>query len=329
MTLTNRGDMKKLFSVLSTLLLTSTLGFVGQVEADANIEIGVGYRSDDITTKVKAPDDIRLNTYSEIRFRDIEICTLNARIKSTCGDCVYYRADGFYGWVFDGDARETDQLAEAVTTPVNENTFACVTKQKLHNHSRGRYVAGFNLALGYPLQTCLCDGLQLVPTIGFSYDTVRLGYKNRDRIDSTVIDELDFSECSSSASTSSLSPTSSSDETGNRHRSTFRSTIWGPFLGLDFCYNHMDCFNLYGELEFHWARARRERHTDIGLCFLDHHKRSRDAWGWKARVGSTYYLRCNLFLDGWVAYRNYTSHKHRDRLRWQSCEVGVAFGYTF
>lgn len=329
MTLTNRGDMKKLFSVLSTLLLTSTMGYVGQVEADANIEVGVGYRSDDITSKVKAPEDVRLNTYSELRFRDIEICTLNARIKSTCGDCVYYRADGFYGWIFDGDVRETDQLALPVENAVTQDTFACATKQKLHNHSRGRYVAGFNLALGYPLQTCLCDGLQLVPTLGFSFDTIRLGYKNRDRISSTVIDELNFSDCSSAASSSSSLSPSSSDESGSRRHSTFRSTIWGPFVGLDFCYNHMDCFNLYGELEFHWARARRERHSDIGLCFLDHYKRSRDAWGWKVRVGSTYYFRCNLFGDLFVSYKNLSSHKHRDRLQWRSWEVGVAFGYTF
>lgn len=316
--------MKKLFSLLSTVLLTSTIGYVGQVEADANIELGVGYRSDDFTTKVKAPDDVRLNTYSELRFRDIEICTLNARIKSTCGDCVYYRADGFYGWVFDGDVRETDQLS------VSGNTQpACVFKEKLHNHSRGRYVAGFNLALGYPLNWCLCDGLQLVPTVGFSYDTIRLGWKNKDRINSTVLGELDFSECSSSATSSSLSPTSSSDQNSDRRHSTFRSTWWGPFLGVDFCYNHLDCFNLYGEVEFHWARARRDRHTDIGLCFLDHHKRSRDAWGWNVRVGSTYYMRCNTYLDGWVGYKHLTSHKHRDRLDWKSYTVGVAIGYTW
>jgi hypothetical protein len=323
MTLTNRGDMKKLFSLLSTLLLTSTIGYVGQVEADANIELGVGYRSDDFTTKVKAPDDVRLNTYSELRFRDIEICTLNARIKSTCGDCVYYRADGFYGWVFDGDVRETDQLSESGTTQP-----ACNFKEKLHNHSRGRYVAGFNVAIGYPLNWCLCDGLQLTPTIGFSYDTIRLGWKNKDRISSSIISDLDFSSCSSSSSSSSLSPSSSSSSSHKRH-STFRSTWWGPFIGLDFCYNSMECFNLYGELEFHWARARRDRHTDIGLCFLDHHKRSREAWGWNVRVGSIYYMRCNTYLDGWVGYKDFSSHKHRDRLEWRSWQVGVALGYTW
>lgn len=324
--------MKKLFSVLSTLLLTSTLGLVGQVEADANIELGVGYRSDDFTAKVKVPDDIRLNSYSELRFRDIEICTLNGRIKSTCGDCVYYRADGYYGWVFDGDVRETDQLALEASEPLAENTQICGYKVKLHNHSRGRYVAGFNFALGYPLNWCLCEGLQLIPTIGFSYDTIRLGWKNRDRIDSSILSELDFSSCvsnCSSSSSSSLSPSSSSSNPCGRRHSTFRSTFWGPFIGLDFCYNHMDCFNLYGEVEFHWSRARRDRHTDITLCFLDHFKRSRDAWGWNLRLGSTYYLRCNMYVDGWVGYKNYTSHKHRDHLDWKSYSVGVAFGYTW
>ena len=321
--------MKKLFSVLSTLLLTSTIGYVGQVEADANIEFGVGYRSDDLTFKVKAPDNVRLNTYSELRLRDIEIFTLNAKIKSTCGDCVYYRADGHYGWIFDGDVRETDQLSLAATGPFDEDTQTCGYKVKLHNHSRGRYVAGFNAALGYPLQLCLCDGLQLVPTVGFSYDTIRLGYKNRHRIDSAIIDALNFSECSSTSSTSSLSPSSSDSEPGSRRHSSLRGTLWGPFIGLDFSYCHMDCWNLYGELEFHWARARRDRHTDIGLCFLDHYKRSRDAWGWNVKVGSTYQLRCNWYLDGWVGYKDYSSNKHRDRWEWKSWQIGAAVGFTW
>lgn len=328
MTLTNRGDMKKLFSMLSTLLLTSTLGYVGQVEADANIEVGVAYRSDDIKSKVKVPDNVRLNTYSELRFKDIEILTLNAKIKSTCGDCAYYRADGYYGWIFDGDVRETDQLNKETYGPFEKDTLVCGYKVKLHNHSRGRWVAGFNLALGYPLDLCLCDGLQLVPVIGFSYDTIRLGWKNKDRIDSSILSSLDFSTCSSSSTTSSLSPTSSSSERHKRH-SSLRGTLWGPFIGLDFNYCGMECFNLYGELEFHWARARRHRNTNVELCFLDRFKRSREAWGWSIKVGSLYYLRCNWYLDGWVAYKDYTSHKHRDRLEWRSWQIGAALGFTW
>src|SRR5262249_3705759 len=160
--------------------------------------------------------------------------------KSTCCDCVYYRAEGQYGWILDGDVRRSDQLAEAATGPLTSDTFTCVNRVRRHNHIHNRYVADFNAAIGYPLDLCLCDGLQLIPTLGFAYDIQKIRYKNRHPIDSSVLDRLDFSSCES-CDCSSESISSSSSCRCTTH-SSFRSTWWGPFIGLDFCYNHQDCW---------------------------------------------------------------------------------------
>ena len=178
MTLTIRGDMKTIFSALSTLLLTTTLAFVGQVEADTSVQFGIGYRTDDINSKISVNDTVRLNTYSRLKFKDLEIFTITGKVKSTCGDCAYYRAEGQYGWIWDGDVRESDQLSQPVSVPLSADTLTCNFRPVLHNDVKGRYVADFNVAIGYPLQQCWCEGLQLIPTLGFSYDTQRVRYKD-------------------------------------------------------------------------------------------------------------------------------------------------------
>jgi len=320
--------MKKIISALSALLFTTTLAFVGQVEADTAVQFGIGYRTDYLSSEIGAPDEVRLNTFSKLKFKDLEIFTISAKLKSTCGDCAYYRAYAQYGWILDGDVRESDQIAQISSGPLTPSTVSCSINPVFHNDVTGRYVADFDIAIGYPLQQCLCEGLQLVPTLGFAYDTIRLRSKNHDQLSTSdrtafVLNDSDrpvVDACSSS--------TSSSSECDPRNK--LRATVWGPFIGLDFAYNNQDCcWNLYGEFEFQWARARRERNSHLGLHHIDHYRRSRQAWGWKGKIGSIYFFRCNWYLDGNISYRNVWSHKHHDELKWRSYAVELALGYTF
>src|ERR1700728_1798570 len=141
--------MKKLINALCAFAFTTTLAIAGHVEADTSVQFGIGYRSDNINAKLKAPREIAAETHSNLNFKDLEIFTLQGKVKGVCGDCLYYRADGQYGWVLDGTVRESDQFA--VHTHSGETT---VVTPVTHNDVKRNYVADFNIGIGYPLQQC-------------------------------------------------------------------------------------------------------------------------------------------------------------------------------
>src|ERR1700733_4565821 len=107
--------MKKMFSGLATLLATASFALVSEVAADTSVSFGIGYRTDDISISNKTGCIDHPESKSSLRFKDLEIFTLNARLKSTC-DCVYYRIDGQYGWILDGDVRESDRITFPLTS---------------------------------------------------------------------------------------------------------------------------------------------------------------------------------------------------------------------
>lgn len=303
--------MRQLLSAFYALALTTTIAHVGNVEADTSVQFGVGYRSDDINWKVRGSDEVDEASHSHLNFRDIEIFTLQGKIKGVCGDCMYYRLDGQYGWVLDGTVRESDQFV--VDQPsVSRTTIVDVIT---HNDIKKNYVADFNVGVGYPIQNCWCPDLQLIPTLGFAYDTQRLRVKNHDNVidhlNSTDIDAIPLSR-------------------SGKSYSKYRSTWWGPYIGLDVAFCHQDCWNVYGEFEYHFGtRARRERNSDVGFEFFDSYERTKRAQGLSLKVGSTYAFWCNWFADAHVTYKRFWADDHRDKLSWRTIGIALDVGYVF
>jgi hypothetical protein len=314
MTLTKyRGNMKKLLSAFYALALTTTIAHAGNVDADTSAQFGIGYRSDDISWKVRTPDSVAPETYSHLNFRDLEIFSLQGKIKGVCGDCVYYRLDGQYGWVLDGSVRESDQFSVGSPAP-GETTIVNVA---VHNDVKSNYVADFNVGVGYPIQNCWCPDLQIVPVVGFAYDTQRLRAKNHN----TVQSQLTSAQIAAIPLTTGLL---ASDH------SRFRSTWWGPYIALDLAFCHQECWNLYGEFEYHFGtRARRERNSDIGFSFFDSYERTKRASGFSLKFGSTYAFHCNWFADAYITYKRFTGHDHKDRLTWRTIGIAMDVGYVF
>jgi hypothetical protein len=301
--------MNKFLSAIFALAVTTTLALNSKVEADTSVQFGIGYRSDDINWRVQAPEEVSPKTETHLNFRDIEIFTLQGKLKGVCGDCVYYRADGQYGWILDGTVRESGQFA----TTSQPDCGTTIVFGSTHNDIKRNYVADFNIAVGYPLQQCWCPCLQVVPTLGFGYDTQRLRQKHHDRFD----DRLPH-DCS---------PLDSDHHEGH---SKYRFTFWGPFVGLDLALCHQECWNLYTELQYHFGtRARRERNSHIGDEFFDHYERTKRAYGVSLKFGSTYAFNCNLFADAYVTYKRFTSHQHHDSLSWRSIGIALDLGYIF
>lgn len=344
MTLTIRGIMKHVMKALSALVLTTAVFCAGKAEAATSLQFELGYRSDDIHWNHRVPDTVRLDTKSKLTFKDLEIFQIGAKLKSTCGDCVYYRIEGHYGWITDGTLRENDEIALPNTgCPLSPSTQICIVNPILHNKAKEKYTADFNLAFGYPLCQTFCSCLQIIPTIGFEYDTIRINGRNHD----TVVGELGesvaeqfqlvphcgscnrISSCGSSSSTTGEESSSSSSSCCKFGNSKYKATVWGPWIGFDLAYCHQECWNVYAEFQFQFARCRRHRDSCVGLDEIDHYRRSRSAYGFSAKIGSLYFFRCNMFVDGNLYYKRWCSDKSHDHLSWRQLGVGVGVGYVF
>ncbi len=302
--------MKNILGKLSTLLVTATLAFTSDIQADASVQFGVGYRTDEINWKLGLHDTGLAHSDSKLWFKDLEIFTIGGRIKSSFGDCVHYRIDGQYGWVLDGDVRESDHLSLATDTAGVFATIHPVT----HNDVHHKYVADFAVAVGYPIQQCWFPSIQVSPLIGFGYDTQRLSSKNHN----TILDNLP----------ANVAAEFGIDATG-KAKSSFRTTWWGPFIGLDLAFFHQDCWNLYGELEYHFVRLKRDRNSDTGVLSLDRHRRSKRGDGIVAKLGAVYHINCDWFIDGNLGYKTFVSHHGHDRVHWKSFTIMADLGRIF
>ena len=348
MTLTIRGDMKHVMKAFSALVLTTAVVLAGKAEANTSLQFEVGYRSDDLHWAHRVPDAIRLNTKSKLQFKDLEIFQIGAKLKSTCGECVYYRIEGHYGWITDGTLRESDQIALPASGPLTPATQTCVVTPVLHNKAKNKYAADFNIAFGYPIQQCWCTCLQIVPTVGFSYDTIRINAKNRETVVGQLGEETagEFNlhprcgscnrsqSCGSSSSSSSSAvgqddSSSSSSSCCGFGSSKYRATVWGPWIGFDLAYCHQECWNVYGEFQFNFGRGRRDRSSCVGLYSIDNYRRTRSTYGFSAKVGSLYFFRCNWFIDGNLYYKRWYSDRSRDHLNWRQLGFNVGVGYVF
>ena len=327
--------MKNIYSALSAAVLTAALALTSSVEADTTVEFGVGYRQDDISWNFDAPSSLHPDTFSKLQFRDLEIFALHGRIKSRCGDCLYFRLDGTYGWIQDGTVREKDQFSRNVSQSCEtcvdrycDTDFCEVSPQetvsiqaKFCNDVKHKYVADFDIGLGYPLDQCWCSNLQVVPAIGFTYSTQRIRSSNHNNASCTIATDSPDVELEAYG----LPPCDSSDSSHN----SFRTTWWGPWVGLDLAYSDGGCWNVYGEFEYFFGRARGQRNTQVGIDTFDRHCSTKWGNGYSFRVGSHYYFRCNWLVDGFLTYKRFHSHGHDNSLTWRAIGVGLALGYTF
>jgi len=333
--------MKTLVTKLAATMATVAIPLTGIVFADTHgFTVDLGYRQDSVQWKMEDRGEVNPRPTSNLHFKDLEIFELGVGYKGLLG-CSYARARFDYGWILDGRLREQFELKDRFSGStgrfdhdafITEGDFIRgITHNKVKSTS---YVWDLNIAIGMPFDLD-CEHLQIAPLIGFSYDRQNIRVRGREhvRVDGSGSSELAFVEdsgfgSSSKASSADSDISSSSDSNHRHHGSKFRTAWWGPWVGFDVSYN-CECVNLYGEFEFHFGRAERERNSNTDEQYVDRYKRTKSFWGPSLRVGTNYLICEDWYVDGSVGYKQWFSHSSRDHFYWKSADIRFDIGYIF
>jgi len=307
--------MKTNISKLLALFAATTI-LAAPLSADTtSIQGGIGYRQDSLTWRTKSHANVNPKTCSNLHFEDLEIILLDTSFKTTFGSSdAFFKGFFDYGWIVDGRVRE--QLTVASQTSASQHARSGYKDRgefrqiSLHNDVRRHsFVWDLDFTLGYPLH-CWSETLSVAPTLGFALNRQQIRVHSK-----TILADADRH--------------SDDEHQEKRHGSQFRTSFWGPYVGLNFVYASPNCWDLYTELEVHFGRVRRDRNSHTSHDHLDHLGRSTSFWGPSIKVGASYPINDCLYIDASIYYSKFLSDCNRDNITWSTGNIRLDVGTIF
>jgi len=285
--------MRNWLTFFMTLLVGSSLS---NVEAFSNTQVNfeAGYRQDNIRWATKVPgDDPTIETST--KFENLDIFQIGVNAKTTCG-LVYLRASADWGWILNGDLKQSASLNQDIPVLFSSLSSSDIFFDQsdglsidLDAHTSNviddKFVFDFDVAIGYPFYMCNCC-VTLSPVIGYAF--------NEQNVQVEGNSGLGFELVSAIPPAPDFIVPEFSDRCCNE---TFISRWYGPFVGVDFNWVCCDNWDIYAQVEYHWAHFKGKRHARTGIDFFDNSFRSNNADGWKAKIGANYDF-CNCWTFG-------------------------------
>ena len=327
--------MRKWITLLMTFIVGATTTSYVSADAGRQVNFEVGYRHDDITWSHAFPDHNPLVS-SKTKFKDLDIFQLGVNARGSIGYNLYLRAGAYWGWILDGEfERRVSTYAFNDSYYFDDSGVGLGFWDKRTSLIDDRYVYGINAAIGYPFYFCDCS-VTLAPVIGYALDQQNIEVHSND---------FDFNDAYGVLY----------GDSGECCHHTFTNRWYGPFVGVDFNYQPWgECWNFYGNLEYHWGYFKGKRDNGDGFDFGDHgHRKSRHATGWVFALGANYDL-CDRWTVGLsVKFQDWRGNRHHngwsddysgdyyvfgsgccgDRARqhhkWNSYSVNLTFGHEF
>lgn len=187
--------MKLFTTILSTVLAFASISL--SAEQEFSVDVGAGYRHDDIKGC----------------FKNMDFYTINARAR-VISECYYGRFDADYGWMNPKHKKECFALYPAILEDesCSELDFNFKTKQN-------GYAYDFSAAVGYPF-VFECGTFQVIPVIGYSFHKIHQDEKTHDKF------------CDSSCADCSTSFVGCNDW---KCKADWK--WYSPFIGVDLAYN--------------------------------------------------------------------------------------------
>lgn len=313
-----------------TFLMTFLVGSVSYVNANtgsAQVNFEAGYRRDDLSWSVEVPSCDPLFKISS-KFEDIDIFQIGLRARANVGCNFYARAYASWGWVLDGDFEQSFKIFADGFDAVDTVEFRTDSENIIDD----KFVADFDIALGYPFYFCECT-MYLAPVIGYGFHEQNICI---DSAEAVFLGEED----------SFLIPFTGSECCCQKQ--IFR--WYGPFIGVDFGYQPCgECWNLWASLEYHVGRFKFKRHDFGSAPFSDFGSTSRHAHGWVFAAGADYDFGNCWTLGFSVKFQDWSATRHhrecfsdgfdstffgsddevKSHASWHSFALSFALGYDF
>jgi hypothetical protein len=277
--------------------MTFLVGSASYVNAMGDVNLFAGYRHDNIDLKHRYPEshpDFKAHT----KFKNIDIFQIGINARSTIGCNFYARAEASWGWILDGDLKQTASISHNATHWNNASNGSCdLWQPKCHENTFDeKYVYDANIAIGYPFYFCDCSAI-VAPVIGYAVDAQDISIDDNGfqitRNECSWVDIESGSDCC---------------------RHTFFNRWYGPFVGVDFAYRPCnECFSLYAAFEYHWGtfKAKRSHHSND----FESHERHGDMDGWVVDLGADYEFSGCWTVGLYLKFTDFSASKHS---RWDN-----------
>jgi hypothetical protein len=218
--------MRKCLVKLIMFLMGFCLMKIPVESKNCKLDIGAGYRQDHLEWELAGPADIP-KVMSKLTWSNIRIFEIEAQFRKITAQNVYFRLNGDYGWVFDGNNRDQDYRVEGSRNEVVEFS------RSDNKASRGQ-VYDASAGLGYFVRGCLGPTqFRFAPLAGYSIHEQHFrffkGFQTID-IDNPVFEDHHFRGLNS----------------------TYNTRWYGPWAGVDMYYHINDQISLCGIFEYHW-----------------------------------------------------------------------------
>jgi hypothetical protein len=261
--------------------------------AQQAFDVDLGYRSDSLRWSIAGDlsGSLSPNVLSELTWDNLDIFELSAGWKLQSAHGPQVRASAAYGWIYDGDNRDSDYLGDGRTLEFSRS----------ENDTRDDDVLDLALAVGYRV-TYRHNGtlLHVTPLLGLSLHEQRLRITNGFQ------------------AIPPLGPFPGLD-------STYRTKWTGPWVGIEFASEGSRATGGFLRLEYHWADYDAKANWNLRDDFQ--HPRSfeheADGTGLVASVGIV-----GLIRDRWSArvsldYQRWETDPGIDRVFFASGDVAV------
>jgi hypothetical protein len=310
---------KGTFLILLAVMI-GALCFAGTSKAadiDTLLEMNTGYRVDDLDWNIAGNlDGTNPNVFSELTWSDLEIFQVKAGMRAAINKAIYVRGSFAYGWIFDGENRDSDYQGNNRTQEYSRSV----------NKADDGDVWDATLGLGYQFNL-LSDRLRLIPLGGYAYSEQNL------RLTDGV------QTLSLPPATQPLGPIDNLD-------STYETQWMGPWLGLDVWYQASEKFMLFGSFEYHWADYEAEADWNLrpDLARPKSFEHDADGSGIVITVSGEYMLEGPWSLSFTANYQDWSTDPGTDRLyladgtisdtrlnevNWESYAILVGITYRF
>ncbi len=193
--------------------------------------LSLGYRVDSLDWNIRAGRG-GPNILSELEWKDMDILQLRGELSGSNADGIYFRGQAGYGWVWDGQNRDSDYAGDNRSLEFSRSNS---------DVDDGR-VLDLSGGLGMTFYFGETEQWRIIPMVGYSYHQQNLRMVNGNQ----VVSNSDNAALLGFSFDLPLGPFAGLN-------STYDTTWHGPWLGADIFLDLQASGTIFMRLEAHWV----------------------------------------------------------------------------